>query len=116
MDEFTQAYIIAALFSSTDDHGQPLDVNHSPDDIDPATKLRMMDDCTDFQRLYAELIAKNPTQAGHDFWLTRNGHGCGFWDADWAEEAGEQLTQASEKVGSFTLYVGDDGHIYGMNG
>lgn len=20
---------------------------------------------------------------GHDFWLTRNGHGAGFWDGDW---------------------------------
>jgi hypothetical protein len=22
-------------------------------------------------------------QLGHDFWLTRNGHGAGFWDGDW---------------------------------
>ena len=28
--------------------------------------------------------------AGHDFWLTRNGHGAGFWDGDWiAPVAGE---------------------------
>jgi hypothetical protein len=49
---------------------------------------------------------------GHDFLLTRNGHGCGFWDGDWPEEAGERLTAAAEKCGEFNLYVGDDGLLY----
>lgn len=25
-------------------------------------------------------IYPNPEQIGHDIWLTRNGHGAGFWD------------------------------------
>ena len=34
---------------------------------------------------------------GHDFWLTRNGHGAGFWDGDYrdrdaGEDYGDQLT------------------------
>ena len=53
-------------------------------------------------------------QAGHDFWLTRNGHGCGFWDGDWPELIGEKLTEASKDFGSFDLYIGVGGRIHGQ--
>ena len=38
-------------------------------------------------------------QAGHDLWLTRNGHGCGFWDGDWKEPAATLLTAAAKSLG-----------------
>ena len=49
---------------------------------------------------------------GHDFWLTRNGHGAGFWDRSdcLPEDAGERLTDAAEKYGEVDLTV-DDGVI-----
>ncbi len=50
--------------------------------------------------------------AGHDFWLTRCGHGAGFFDGDWVEPAATQLTQASRLFGNIDLYLGDDGLIY----
>jgi hypothetical protein len=50
--------------------------------------------------------------AGHDFWLTRNGHGAGFWDGDLSEDVGNALTEAAKKFGECHLYVGDDGQIY----
>lgn len=49
---------------------------------------------------------------GHDFWLTRAGHGAGFWDGDLPEELGERLTQASKAAGNREPYIGDDGLIY----
>ena len=49
--------------------------------------------------------------AGHDFWLTRCGHGAGFWDRG-VGETGERLTKAAEKFGNVDLCVGDDGKIY----
>jgi hypothetical protein len=51
-------------------------------------------------------------QAGYDFWLTRNGHGAGFWDGDWPEPAATYLTKESKKFGTANLYLGDDGLIY----
>jgi hypothetical protein len=51
--------------------------------------------------------------AGHDFWLTRCGHGSGFWDGDWKEPAASKLTDAAHAYGNADLYVGDDGRIYG---
>ncbi len=41
---------------------------------------------------------------GHDFWLTRNGHGAGFWDRDLGE-VGDKLTKIAESFGSVYLYV-----------
>jgi hypothetical protein len=50
--------------------------------------------------------------AGHDFWLTRVGHGAGFWDGDWPKN-GDALTEICKKYKEIDLYVGDDGKIYG---
>ena len=38
-------------------------------------------DCLAFYSKIACYLSDNQIeQAGHDFWLTRNGHGAGFWD------------------------------------
>jgi len=50
--------------------------------------------------------------AGHDYWLTRNGHGAGFWDGDWPEPYAAQLDDSAHAYGTVELYVGDDGKIY----
>lgn len=51
-------------------------------------------------------------QAGRDFWYTRNGHGCGFWDGDWPEPYATALTDASKAFKSVDVYLGDDGKVY----
>lgn len=112
-DEFLRAYIECALWSSTDDEGEPLDGIYSVDDIAPETLASMREDCVDFLASNLEDIGIGDwAQAGHDFWLTRNGHGAGFWDGDWPAEAGRRLTEASHPYGEVNLYVGDDGLIY----
>lgn len=50
--------------------------------------------------------------AMHDFWLTRNRHGAGFWDGDYEKADGEKLTELAHSFGEINLYVGDDGKIY----
>lgn len=42
--------------------------------------------------------AYDETQAGRDYWFTRNGHGVGFWDREQlrVDDIGAQLTKASE--------------------
>ena len=114
LDTFTRAYIKCALWSSTDNAddsgGEPLDRNYSAKDIAPETLQRMADDCAAFQHEAA--IAPHFKEAGHDFWLTRNGHGAGFWDGDWPD-SGDELTEISKRFGSFDLYIGDDGQIHG---
>jgi hypothetical protein len=54
-------------------------------------------------------------QVAHDFWLTRNGHGAGFWDDPkyWGgQKNADALSKAAEAMGGKDLYVGDDGKIY----
>ena len=50
-------------------------------------------------------------QVGHDLWLTRNGHGAGFWDRGLGE-LGDELSELATACGSSDLYVGDDDLIY----
>ncbi len=45
----------------------------------------------------------------HDFILTRNGHGSGFWDtARWAEPYAKKLTELSKKFGEINIYLSDE--------
>jgi len=111
LDIFATQYIVTALWSSTDDNGEPLDDNYNIYDISVKCLEQMKADCAKFQADNRNDIADDPSQAGHDFWLTRNDHGAGFWDGDWPE-AGERLTKASKAYGEVDLYVGDDGLIY----
>ena len=112
LDPFTRAYIEAALFSSTDDNDQPLDANYTAEDFAPSTLNAMVQECKQFQQENAEALDEcGDVQGGHDFWLTRNGHGVGFWDGDWPMN-GKALTVASKKYGEADLYVGNDGYIY----
>lgn len=132
MDAFTTAYVETALWSSNDESddqgGEPLDENYSVSDIDEATLAKMIADCADFQERFGELIDDDDSPdiqkhgarelAGYDFWMTRNGHGVGFWEhSDWPKH-GKELDAGAKTYGSFDLYLGDpdeDGErvIYG---
>jgi hypothetical protein len=136
LDKFTLAYIEAALWSSNDEDGDSLDQNYSVNDLAPETLEKIKADCQKFQAENADALAvgcsrpkqmkhwlgtspefyTDSEQAGHDFWLTRNGHGSGFWDGDWPEPEASELTKASKAFGEYELYVGDDGKLYGMRG
>lgn len=41
--------------------------------------------------------------AGHDLWLTRNGHGAGFWDGDWRDH--DVLCNVSEQFDIMLLLM-----------
>ena len=125
IDVFTQAYVDAALWASCDEDQEPLDRNYSIDDIAPESMEKIVAECKRFQEENADDIATIPyrrtsdgnwsgeEQAGHDFFLTRNRHGVGFWDRDYlTEEVSDRLTNASHKFGETYLYVGDDNLIY----
>lgn len=112
----TRHYAIAALWSSTDDEGEPLDAVYSLDDISAETWCKMSEDVLQFIKANEALLTasgQSDEQIGHDFWLTRNGHGAGFWDRDLGD-VGDKLTEACKQFGEVWPYVGDDGQIYMM--
>jgi hypothetical protein len=78
----------------------------------------MSNDCSAFMEENGALIAQalavdgySIEQAGHDFWLTRNRHGAGFWDRGLGE-VGDKLTEAAHSEGGVDLYVGDDDLVH----
>jgi len=127
LDEFTQGYLVAALWSTNDESdesgGEPMDKTYDFDDIAPEALEKIKADCAKFTADNGQYINREhclnysttpEARAGHDFWLTRNGHGAGFWDGDWSKESEAVLTVASKKFGEVNPYVGDDGKLYGF--
>jgi hypothetical protein len=126
IDKFTRAYLTAALWSTSDNTdesgGEPLDKNYDISDLAPEALDRAIADCAKFKDEQAEALGSatctarhectDLEYAGHDFWLTRCGHGCGFNDGDWSEPEATALYEASKAFGNVDLYVGDDGQIY----
>ena len=121
VQEVWHGYCGAALWSSVDEEtGDSLDENYSADDFEENTAAEMDQDVRSFLTDNAELLDRAQgeygytlDQAGHDFWLTRNRHGAGFWDRNLGE-VGDQLTDAAHDYPEITLYPGDDGKIYSM--
>lgn len=108
-------YIICALWSSTDNKDQPLDQNYDVSDIDSKTKEKMIGDIVKFLKdaeTPLEESELDEEQIGHDFWLTRNRHGAGFWDRGLEKSLGEKLTKICHKFGEVDLYVGDDNKVH----
>jgi hypothetical protein len=156
LDEFTQAYIEAMFWTDeepgtvqkADDDSEnqwdPENQNSLPGDVGfydlaPETLEKIIADCKAFQEtnealleeayeLAADGLAYTPERAGHDFWLTRNGHGCGFWSRSFEghSDIGDRLTArcgwrarkepGCEGFGEVSTYLGDDGRVYMMAG
>jgi hypothetical protein len=115
LDAFTRAYVESAMWTMTDDDGNPCD-DLGLVDIADETIARMVDDCRRFQEANRGTLerAGDDEQNGHDFNLTRNGHGAGFWDRGYDDAIGDALTDAAHAFGTFDLYIGDDGFVHGM--
>ena len=122
MGSFLGQYLATALWASTDpDTGEPLDRDCSPEDFAPEARAQAQEECERFQREAAELLQAayatgyyGESTAGLDFFLTRNGHGAGFWDRDLPEGIGDKLTEIAHSFGESLPYPGDDGLIYWM--
>ena len=75
-----------------------------PDQVTPAEIADMWEACADFFAANRDVLrgflpwAADAGAAGHDFSLTRDGHGAGFWDRG-AGRAGEVLTEAAKPYG-----------------
>ena len=119
--------LLCLLWSETDDDGTPLDSVEAAVSDELMTRITADWDCFrenaerlgfDAEEHIAEVL--HPDNEGdawnavaHDFILTRNGHGTGFWDAGrWDEPWGQKLTDLCEAYGEIHAYVGDDELIY----
>ena len=110
---------------------RPTKSSYDINDFATETLEKIKVDCDSFYNKYSELYHRAgwaDNLAAHDFWLTRNRHGAGFWDRRMDEldqelnhglsentfdRIQELLVKAAHSYGEFNLYLGDDGLIYG---
>lgn len=100
---------------------QALDVNYSASDFNPEALEILRAHCLSFwARMWFYIDKEKDLRpndgdpvgtAGHDFWLTSNGHGAGFWDGDWPTY-GDMLTKLSKCYPEIDITVGDDGKLH----
>ena len=128
---FFDAYVNTALWLLDESPGAgewAQHDNYTVANIEPATLAKMAADCAEFEQEQYDTLQTvylfggnydetyggdyDEVNAGHDFWLSRNGHGAGFFDRgeqlDWT-----YLQNAAKERGEYDLYMGDDGVIYG---
>ena len=115
-------YLTCALWSSTGEDGEPLDRAYVPDNFAPIALLQAHRDYCQAKALADAFVPGwrdywACAQFGHDFWLTRNGHGAGFWDRAPSSdpihtEIGEKLATIARTFVPLDPYVGDDGWLY----
>jgi len=110
--DVTAAYIAAAYFTDTGDSEQP----GSDAPLAQESRTQAAADVASYMEhplvegaLRAGFLT--PEQIGHDIWLTRNGHGTGFWDRGMGR-LGDWLSERACALGECTLYQGDDGFLY----
>lgn len=105
LDEFERAYFEAALWTAE------LDEN-SVEEFDERHIENSRKEIAAFKETpaYKTAIEKEfwtESQAGHDFWLTRNHHGTGFWDRHAkgaGRHLGDQLTELAQKYPEINVY------------
>ena len=121
---FVRQYVATMLWSSNDESdeygGEPMDKNYSAADISDEAWAVILSDCDKFWREnYDDCTEESMLRpgcpiegAGHDFWLTRNRHGAGFWDGDWEYPMAIRLTENAKAFGEAFPYIGDDGQVH----
>lgn len=120
----------AILWSCCDESETPLSKNYSPDDINQRCLNRLYFEYTQFVNSvekqiteifgdswesideFYDIIQPVENQTEHDYILTRNRHGSGFWDGDWMPGVADILTNAAKKFPEILAVTGEDGKVY----
>ena len=107
-ETFKAAYQACMLFADLPEENSEL----GAENISEQAEKQIWIDCVYFYGNYAHFWGDSHEQAGHDFWLTRNGHGAGFWDrGETYKDAGQYLTMVSEAIGVQNLSVDDESNL-----
>lgn len=116
IQEIYQGYIEAVCWLNDDEREVGMsDAELSDAELSDAAKKAIYKDCCAFfdkawSLLYKDEYAFELEQAGYDFYLTRNGHGVGFWDRGLGQ-LGDQLTTIAKSFGQDEYYLSDDNQI-----
>lgn len=117
-ESFTPSYAHGLLWASTEavKDGEPTGETVYPEDwqtpahgwqldaFSPESRQQIQADSADFVSAnWADLKDLDPEQSGHDFALSRNGHGAGFFDRGLGDQ-GDRLQEAAKVYGEATAW------------
>lgn len=109
------------LIRITNDFNKKTFINFSREDIDSDSMIQAYTDIKQFINLAGQeaiIYAINEmglSRLGHDIWLTRNGHGAGFFDHSYDDHIEKILMNAARQLKSADLYIGDDMKLHFSN-
>lgn len=115
--------LLESLLSGfTDDNGNIIDyIGIVSDELkDTLTKdyqefLRQLPESFDPEDHYiGSATGPGSEQLAHDYIMTHNHEGCGFWDGDWSKDASLILKILAQAKPEIDVYLDDDGLIYAM--
>lgn len=116
-DAFRRGYVAAMLWTNAEDeNGERVEdmtyAYHAPGSWWTDTPVDLTDADAFMVAEQDDLRATGEddwSQHGHDFALTRNHHGAGFWDRGYDHELGARLTSASHAYGEAMVTIpGED--------
>lgn len=126
-DAFLSGYLTCAVWADVFDPDtfDRSDGTYTPDDIAPDALSVMATDARDFYSAnraalgaFCRYLSRDSLSlayaysvAGSDLWLTRNGHGAGFWDAG-AGRIGDYLSDMARPMGGQSLYSDENGRLH----
>lgn len=107
IDTVVDHALIAWLWSEVDDNEEPFDANYSIHQVTIGERTKWTEEIAAFLEANNEDLhasGQSLEQIGHDFTLTRNGHGAGFWDRGLGD-IGKRLTEACKPFGETHAFV-----------
>jgi hypothetical protein len=119
MDEVVKHFVMAGLWASNDDEGEPFEDSYDADDVSKESYEKIAKGAAKFINENKALLKKHNISTeslGHDLFLDSQGHGVGFWDRGYGDD-GDTLSKSASKIfASDQPYVGDDKKIYFKKG
>lgn len=116
LDDFTLGYLECARWCGIISPEEGPEYNEEDFDLEDFTIASLKaaaKDCDDFRdgggiedllEQMQDLTDRPEDHMGHDFWLSRNGHGTGFWDRG-AGDVGDKLHAAAKVYGEAHVMV-----------
>lgn len=120
-DQTIDQLLETALWQATDSEGNPLDRNYDIAAFNGESRSAFIAEFRVFVNTYSESIddymshtGRDWTDVAHDYALTRNHHGTGFWDRCYCGNDMQMsiLTTGAEADGEYYVVIGDDGDLY----
>lgn len=110
-NDILSSYLETALWADAEEGDEQMK-SKTIHDFDPQSKAQALKDIQDFtskasQIAPDELASYDDSQLGHNLWLSRNGHGAGFFD-----DNNDKLQDIARNMKDKYIYVGDDGKVY----